>query len=69
MSATGDAMPFAMICAEAAERLIGDPRLAGLLFDHGVGGRTKETYEIKEVDGSSSSRTDRERRPGGAGAR
>lgn len=30
--------------------LIDGPRLASLLFDHGVGVRTKETYEVKEVD-------------------
>jgi restriction system protein len=30
--------------------LIDGPRLAALLFDHGVGVRAKETYEIKEVD-------------------
>jgi restriction system protein len=30
--------------------LIDGPHLAALLFDHGVGVRTKDTYEIKEVD-------------------
>lgn len=30
--------------------LIDGPHLAVLLFDHGVGVRTKETYEVKEVD-------------------
>lgn len=30
--------------------LIDGPRLAALLFDHGVGVRTKDTYEVKEVD-------------------
>lgn len=30
--------------------LIDGPRLAALLFDHGVGVRSKVTYEIKEVD-------------------
>ncbi len=30
--------------------LIDGPHLARLLFDHGVGVRTKDTYEIKEVD-------------------
>jgi restriction system protein len=30
--------------------LIDGPHLAALLFDHGVGVRTKETYEVKEVD-------------------
>ncbi|MEZ4364022.1 MAG: restriction endonuclease [Kofleriaceae bacterium] len=30
--------------------LIDGPRLAELLFDHGVGVRTKDTYEVKELD-------------------
>ncbi len=30
--------------------LIDGPRLARLLFDHGVGVRTKQAYEVKEVD-------------------
>jgi restriction system protein len=30
--------------------LIDGPRLASLLFDHGVGVRTKQSYEVKEVD-------------------
>jgi restriction system protein len=30
--------------------LIDGPYLASLLFEHGVGVRTKETYEVKEVD-------------------
>lgn len=30
--------------------LIDGPQLAALLFDHGVGVRTKDTYEVKEVD-------------------
>lgn len=30
--------------------LIDGPHLARLLFDHGVGVRTKQTYEVKEVD-------------------
>jgi len=30
--------------------LIDGPYLAALLFDHGVGVRTKQRYEVKEVD-------------------
>lgn len=30
--------------------LIDGLRLAELLFDHGVGVRTKDTYEVKELD-------------------
>lgn len=30
--------------------LIAGPHLAALMFDHGVGVRTKKVYEVKEVD-------------------